>query len=197
MLWIRSLLGYNMQFKHIKILYPTAPLQPYTPLEGERSHVWFDRQSITPDAPEDRQSMEQIYDHMSELIKEEGSLGIPPNRIIFGGFSMGGALALHTGYHINTELAGVFACSAFLNRDSIVYNTLQQNPNAKNRLPELRMFHGDDDDLVHLEWGQQSFEKLKELGVKGTFTILPNTEHELKQSSLVDIKEWILKKLPE
>lgn len=33
--WIRFLLGKDMQFPHIKMIFPTAPLQPYTPLGGE------------------------------------------------------------------------------------------------------------------------------------------------------------------
>lgn len=33
--WIRFLIGKDMQFPHIKVIIPTAPTQPYTPLEGE------------------------------------------------------------------------------------------------------------------------------------------------------------------
>lgn len=35
--WVRFLLGKDLQFPHIKFVYPTAPLQPYTPLDGEVS----------------------------------------------------------------------------------------------------------------------------------------------------------------
>jgi len=41
---------------------------------------------------------------------------------ILGGFSMGGALAFHFGYRFCTDLAGVFALSAFLNEKSSVYD---------------------------------------------------------------------------
>lgn len=33
--WIRFLLGKDMQFPHIKVVIPTAPVQPYTPLDSE------------------------------------------------------------------------------------------------------------------------------------------------------------------
>lgn len=33
--WIRFLLGKDMQFPYIKVIIPTAPVQPYTPLNGE------------------------------------------------------------------------------------------------------------------------------------------------------------------
>lgn len=191
--WVRALLGRDMEFPHIKMIYPTAPMQPYTPMGGNLSNVWFDRRSISIEALESRKSLSQIYETVHDLINEELDHGIPSSRIIIGGFSMGGALAMHTGYHLNTDLGGVFACSSFLNHDSIVYDSLKT---PKSTLPELRMFHGDKDTLVPMEWGQQSFKKLEQLGVKGTFTPLKNTMHELKKRELVDIQEWILAKLP-
>lgn len=53
---------------------------------------------------------------------------------------MGGALAMHTGYHLNQNLGGVFAMSAFLNKHSIVLESLESS--STTQLPNLRMFHG-------------------------------------------------------
>ncbi|XP_055903048.1 lysophospholipase-like protein 1 [Eupeodes corollae] len=194
--WVRFLLGKDLEFPHIKVIYPTAPLQPYTPLEGELSNVWFDRRSITIDARENRKSLASIYETVHELINEEENLGIPAERIIVGGFSMGGALALHTAYHLNTDLAGVFACSSFLNRDSIVYDSLKNRTKSGTDLPELKMFHGSRDSLVPLKWGEESFEELTKLEVKGEFSVLKNTLHELKKREILDIQDWISTKLP-
>lgn len=36
--WIRFLIGKDMQFPHIKVIIPTAPEQPYTPLD--RQVIW-------------------------------------------------------------------------------------------------------------------------------------------------------------
>lgn len=33
--WVRFLLGKDMQFEHVKMVFPTAPSQPYTPMGGE------------------------------------------------------------------------------------------------------------------------------------------------------------------
>ncbi|KAG4070003.1 hypothetical protein HA402_013663 [Bradysia odoriphaga] len=192
--WVRFLLGKDLQSPHIKFVYPTAPLQPYTPLDGEKSHVWFDRKSISIDALESRKSLASSYELVNELIEAELNNGIPINRIVVGGFSMGGALALHTGYHVNTDVAGVFACSAFLNKDSIVYESLKNKPHGK--LPELLMFHGDRDTLVRPEWGSTTFNKLQEMGVEGEFVSVKNTLHELKVKELVQIQEWLAKILP-
>ncbi|XP_022217098.1 lysophospholipase-like protein 1 [Drosophila obscura] len=194
--WVRFLLGRNLEYGHIKVIYPTAPVQKYTPLNGQESNVWFDRRSVNIAAQESKKSMSQCYESVNQLIEDEVSNGIPASRIIVGGFSMGGALALHTGYHLNAGLAGVFAHSAFLNRNSIVYESLQSSSEQKEQLPELRMFHGERDTLVPIEWGVETFKALQSLGVNGTFQPLKNTLHELKKSSLVDLQEWILEKLP-
>ncbi|XP_030370003.1 lysophospholipase-like protein 1 [Scaptodrosophila lebanonensis] len=194
--WVRFLLGKDLDFRHIKVIYPTAPLQKYTPMDGELSTVWFDRRSINVAAQESRKSMAQSYDIANQLIQDEVDQGIPHNRIVVGGFSMGGALALHTGYHLNTNLAGVFAHSAFLNRGSVVYESLQNRTNSSDELPELRSYHGDRDTLVPLDWGKESFDALQKLGVTGTFKPLKNCLHELKKASMLDLEQWINEKLP-
>ncbi|XP_013118494.2 lysophospholipase-like protein 1 [Stomoxys calcitrans] len=194
--WVRFLLGRDMTFEEVKVIYPTAPLQPYTPNDGQLSNVWFDRHSIDINAKENRQSLLDIYGAVQTILKQETSVGIPLNRIIVGGFSMGGALAMHVGYHLHNNLAGIFACSSFLNHDSIVYDSLKKRVNTETDLPELQMFHGGRDSLVPIQWGQDSFDKLKSLGVKGTFIPLKNTLHELKKQEMLDIEEWILHKLP-
>lgn len=194
--WVRFLLGHDLDFAHIKIIYPTAPTQKYTPLNGHLSTVWFDRRSVNIAAQESRKSMSECYNIVQRLIQNEVDNGIPLNRIIVGGFSMGGALALHTGYHLNTNLAGVFAHSSFLNRQSVVYESLINRKVPNDTLPELYMFHGERDTLVPLEWGRETWQSLEKLGVLGTFTPLKNTLHELKNKSLLDLEQWILKILP-
>lgn len=108
---------------------------------------------------------------------------------------MGGALGLHTAYHLNRELAGVFVCSSFLNNGSIVYESLRNSP-SNGTWPKLLMFHGDRDNVVPLEWGRKTYDQLKELGVQGEFVTLRNTMHELKAKELCDLQQWILDNLP-
>lgn len=48
-----------------------------------------------------------------------------------GGFSMGGALAMHTAFRWDRNLAGVFAFSSFLNDKSIVFDDLRNSPRDK------------------------------------------------------------------
>lgn len=56
---------------------------------------------------------------------------------------MGGTLALHTGYHVNQNLGGIFALSTFLNNQSIVYDSLSHRDLSNVQLPPLKYFHGE------------------------------------------------------
>lgn len=139
--------------------------------------------------------MASIYETVGEMIRREVNLGVPPDRIIVGGFSMGGALALHTAFHLRRDLAAVFACSSFLNQDSVVYESLE-TVEKDSRLPKLLQFHGDRDSLVPLKWGKETYDKLTSLGVQGEFVPLKNTMHELKTKEILQLVDWINTILP-
>lgn len=140
--------------------------------------------------PEDLDSLKNIEEDIKFLISQEENAGIPLNKILIGGFSMGGALSLHSAYRFLPGLAGAFALSSFLNSDSIVYKSLQSTETP------LFMCHGDKDTLVPMTWGHTTFETLTKLGVKGEFHPIKNTLHELKRSELRLLLEWINKIIP-
>ncbi|CAH0746038.1 unnamed protein product [Diatraea saccharalis] len=121
--WVRLMSDFT--FPHINIVYPTAPAQSYTPAGGLLSNVWFDRADISIEVPEKLDSISEIEKEVRYLIQKENEASIPCNRIVVGGFSMGGCLALHTAYRWVRDVAGVFAFSSFLNDNSIVYEDLK------------------------------------------------------------------------
>ncbi|XP_015593661.1 lysophospholipase-like protein 1 [Cephus cinctus] len=193
--WVDLLNKRELNFPHIKLMYPTAPSQPYTPNGGEISTVWFDRKAININVPEVRESIDSICKLASELIDQEVANGIPYNRIVVGGFSMGGALALHLAYRFKTSLAGCFAMSSFLNKNSLVYEALKNNNSTS--APPLIQFHGLRDELVPPAWGTETYKTLTDLDVKAEFVTLPNAFHELTRTEIQRLKEWILNVLPE
>ncbi|KAL0902545.1 hypothetical protein ABMA27_000387 [Loxostege sticticalis] len=192
--WVRLMVN-KFAFPHIKVLYPTAPLQPYTPAGGQMSNVWFDRAHIDPDVPEKLDSIASIEKQVRNLIDKENEAGIPSNRIIVGGFSMGGTLAFHTGYRWDRNLAGVFVFSSFLNNNSVVYEELKTTPSGN--LPPLLQIHGNSDDLVYFDWGQATFNKIKDLGVSGDFHVMERLGHSINKRGMNLIKSFIEKHLPE
>ncbi|KAJ8969839.1 hypothetical protein NQ317_018940 [Molorchus minor] len=180
--WIKFLLE-DISLPHINFYFPTAPLRPYTPLGGELSNVWFDRLSITPDVPEHKETLDSIGTEIKSFINKIVESGVPLNRIVVGGFSMGGALALHTGYRFNPGLAGVFTLSSFLNNNSAIYTNFEIKRNTPLYV----------DTLVPISWGEKTFKDITKLGIKAEFIPIRNTMHELKKKELEGLFEWIKK----
>ncbi|XP_076234396.1 lysophospholipase-like protein 1 [Calliopsis andreniformis] len=193
--WVDILHREELKFPHIKIMYPSAPLQPYTVYGGMLSNVWFNRKMISINASEDTESIDSMCQTVSKLIDTEMSNGISSNRIIVGGFSMGGALSMYLSYKYQTSLAGCFAMSSFLNNNSFVYEHLKTNSGINT--PPLLQFHGTADVLVPMAWGQETHNNLKHLGVKGQFIKLDNAGHEVTRSEVDAFKKWVLEILPE
>ncbi|KAL2770775.1 lysophospholipase-like protein 1 isoform e, partial [Daubentonia madagascariensis] len=199
---IKEVLNQDLTFQHIKIIYPTAPLsytigpsfaRPYTPMKGGLSSVWFDRFKISSDCPEHLESIDIMCQVLTDLIDDEVKSGIKKNRILVGGFSMGGCMAMHLAYRNHQDVAGVFALSSFLNKASAVYQALQKSDGV---LPELFQCHGTADELVLHSWGEETNSMLKSLGVSAKFHSFPDVYHELSKTELEKLKSWILTKLP-
>ena len=58
-----------------------------------------------------------VYDSVQSLIAEEEKLGISRNRIVIGGFSQGGAVALYSAIALNKNsppLGGILAFSTWM-----------------------------------------------------------------------------------
>lgn len=66
---------------------------------------------------------------MQQLIAKEISDGIPAERIIIGGFSQGGAVALYTAFGTDTKVGGVLALSTWL-----PMNKYFTNPTVSKRI---------------------------------------------------------------
>ncbi|XP_066539448.1 lysophospholipase-like protein 1 isoform X2 [Hoplias malabaricus] len=183
-----------MAFEHIRVIFPTAPARPYTPMHGSLSHVWFDRYKISRDCPEHLESIEEMCSNLGAVVQDEIRAGVPKHRMVIGGFSMGGAMALHLVCRYFQDVAGVFALSSFLNKDSVVYQAVE---NATQRpLPELLQCHGTADELVSHTWGEETSCLLKKAGMNTSFHSFPGLNHQLCRAEMELLHSWILKKLP-
>ncbi|KAM9488079.1 lysophospholipase-like protein 1 isoform 1-T1 [Clarias gariepinus] len=192
--WVRDVLAQDMAFEHIRVIYPTAPARPYTPMHGTLSHVWFDRYKISRDCPEHLESIDEMCHNLGAVVQDEIQAGVPKHRMIIGGFSMGGAMALHLACRYHQDVAGVFALSSFLNKDSVAYQAVEDA--VERQLPELLQCHGTADELVSHTWGEETNRLLKNAGMVTSFQSIPGLYHNLCQLELELLRSWILKKLP-
>jgi len=70
--------------------------------------------SLDSSGPEDEEGIRKAANMVHSLIAEEVAAGISTKRIILGGFSQGGALAMYSGLTFPEPLAGIIALSAWL-----------------------------------------------------------------------------------
>ncbi|KAM3873573.1 lysophospholipase-like protein 1 [Diretmus argenteus] len=194
--WVRDVMVPDLAFDHIRVIYPTAPARPYTPMQGMLSTVWFDRRKISRDCPEHLESIDAMCSTLGSIIQDEVNAGVPKHRMIIGGFSMGGAMALHLACRYHPDVAGVFALSGFLNTDSVAFQAAEERARAGNSLPELFQCHGTSDELVLHQWGEDTAALLRKAGMAATFHSFPGLHHQLSQPEMELLRTWILAKLP-
>jgi len=160
--WSSALAAIRPPF--MKVICPTAPTQPVSLNAGFRMPSWFDLKTLDIGGPEDEPGIQAARDNVHGMIQKEISAGIPANRIVLGGFSQGGALALYSALTYDQPLAGVVALSCWLPLH-------KQFPGAKVNSEDVPIFqaHGDYDPVVPYKFGQLSASLLKSFMKNVTF----------------------------
>jgi len=109
---------------------------------------WFDLYSLDANGAVDEEGLKKAQTLIHELIAAEEKAGIPANRIILGGFSQGGALALYSGLTYPKPIAGILAFSCWIPKHQDFVDGLSE---GRKDIPILQC-HGDVDPIVrHLE----------------------------------------------
>uniref|UniRef100_A0A3Q4GHN9 palmitoyl-protein hydrolase n=1 Tax=Neolamprologus brichardi TaxID=32507 RepID=A0A3Q4GHN9_NEOBR len=139
--------------------------------------VWFDLMGLSPDSPEDESGIKKAAENIKAIIEHEARNGIPPNRIILGGFSQGGALSLYTALTCQHQLAGVVALSCWLP----LHRSFPSASSGNKNLPIL-----------------QCHKKLKSIVNPQmiTFKTFPGLPHSSCPQEMAAVKEFIEKLLP-
>ncbi|XP_076685635.1 acyl-protein thioesterase 1 isoform X2 [Andrena cerasifolii] len=184
-----SLMG-EVRAPHIKVICPTAPTMPVTLNAGFRMPSWFDLRSMDPSGPEDEEGIRRAADMVHSLIAEEVAAGISTKRIVLGGFSQGGALAMYSALTFPEPLAGVLVLSAWLPMH-------QKFPAVSrgNRNTSLLQCHGDCDPIVPYRWGQMTASFLKQFMSQTEFKTYRGMMHTSSDEEMRDMKKFIEKVL--
>lgn len=120
---------------------------------------------------EDTEGIKRSQKYFHDLIQEEVNSGIPPERIVLGGFSQGGAMSLLAGLTCTSKLGGIVGLSSWLLLSKTFADLVK--PTDANRQTPVMMFHGDADPIVPFQRGKLSADLLKELGYDVTFKTYP------------------------
>jgi phospholipase/carboxylesterase len=170
----------------IRFIFPHAPIRPITINGGFKMRAWFDCYALDANAPQDELGIRESQQAIEQLIQKELASGIPSNKIVLAGFSQGGAMALHCGLRYTQQLAGILVLSGFLPLAAKLANELNNN----NLATPILMLHGENDDIVPLEWAMLSKNKLENLKLKiewHTYQI----RHHLCADEIYAIAKWL------
>ena len=171
---------------------------------GAKSHVWHDRWGLAHDAAEDAAGLAATGRDLRGVIKELREEGLGDDRIVLGGFSMGGGTSLHTVFchpegHEDSllGLGGVFSMSSWVTTQSAMWTTLAQQHEAGGpaRFPPALITHGTHDGLISSRWGMDTAEALKAHGVPVEFHLEHGLGHELGGESLERLQGWLTRVL--
>lgn len=181
---------------HIKWLFPNAPVAPVTLNAGMHMSSWFDIRSLDAldnSTSEDRAGMLESSHKISKLVENEIKAGINPNRIVVGGFSQGGAIAILTGLTYPERLGGLVVLSSFLPlRNEISSMIVPEN----SHIPVFQG-HGTADPVVAFQYGENTGKALEDIGLNMTFKKYLGMGHAAAMEELEDLGDWFENVIPE
>lgn len=151
---------------------------------------WFDILGLKPNAPEDAEGINMSSEILLKLVEGEEKNGIPSERVIIGGFSQGGAVALYSAMSSTKRFGGVVALSTWLPMRSKVHDYLKMTE-SKTATP-IFIGHGDVDDVVQLEWAKLSHKALQTIGFSNlTFKTYKGVPHSSSEEEMDDVDRYI------
>lgn len=148
---------------------------------------WFDLKTLDMYGPEDADGIKKATANIMTMIQSEISSGIPANRILIGGFSQGGALALHIGLTNTQALGGIIALSGWLP----LHKSFPAARKCDDTVPIFQC-HGEVDPVVPYKFGQLSHYSLKTFMKNAQFNSYPGLSHSSSPDEMNDLKVIVL-----
>jgi len=174
-----------------RFVFPNAPIRPVTLNGGMRMRAWYDLQGLERGSAEDVAGFRTSAAEMEALIAREGARGIPPERVVLGGFSQGGAVSLYTAPRCVQRLAGVMALSCYLPlRADLPGERKPANDGAR-----IFMAHGRSDPMLPMSLGMESRDYLRQHGFIVEWHEYP-MGHSVCPEEIADIREFLRRVLP-
>ncbi|KAI4735151.1 alpha/beta-hydrolase [Aureobasidium sp. EXF-12298] len=191
---------------YMQWIFPNAPHN----LDA-RQNAWYTPSSLQP-APagrpelapdEDEEGLRKSVEYVESLLDDLTSRGIPPNRIVLGGFSQGCALALLTELtsRYAGKLAGIVGLMGYLPLPETIQK-LRTEAGLPHVVGHVPMFlgRGVSDRLIPRSKWTEGLNKLKELGVDDGAMMIKEYEglaHALSPAVLQDLSKWLQRVVPQ
>ncbi len=171
----------------VRFIFPHAPVRPITINGGASMRGWYDIDSLVfTEREHDDEGIDGSVQQINALIEHEIERGIPAHQIILAGFSQGGAIAYNAALESEHQLGGVMALSTYLPMSS---DKLASVNDQRKSLP-LFIAHGMQDDVINIEYAEQSVAKLKAAGFNPEWATYPMA-HSVNLEEVSDISNWL------
>jgi len=194
--WVDTIHQYvSPKLPHVRFVLPTAPEQPVTVNGGMPSNSWYDIEALGREAAsrahEKCKGIERSEKTILSLIEQHrkprtqaaisaGTPDIPLERVVLMGFSQGAALSLYTGLRMSDRLGGIVAMSGYL---PLAPSFSTVNESVKNT--PILFCHGDEDNVVPLQWAKDAEANVKRLGIKqAQFRVIEGMAHGAEMEEL-------------
>lgn len=173
-----------------RFLFPHAPARAVTLNMGMVMPAWYDIRQVDLRHEHDDRGVAESTQQVRDLIARERQRGIPSERIVLGGFSQGGALALHVALRHPEVLAGILALSTYL----LFEDSVGTERREENRKTPIFLAHGLHDPMVPLDRGEAARDRLRGLGHEVLWKTYPMA-HEVHPEEVRDMGAWLGERL--
>ncbi|MHC5066761.1 MAG: alpha/beta hydrolase [Planctomycetota bacterium] len=170
----------------LRFVFPHAPSIPVTINGGFVMPAWYDISEIDFHRRHDEVGIRRSADQLEAWIAAEKARGIPAERIVVAGFSQGGAIALHAGLRHAEKLAGILILSTYL----VCQDSLEAERSEANFQTPIFQAHGTHDPMVVIQRGEESRDRLLELGYSVEWRSYP-MEHAVCPEEIDDVGAWL------
>ena len=144
----------------LRFVFPHAPMRSVTVNGGMTMRAWYDIVSLDREGPQDEVGIRDSAEQLRMLAEREHERGIPYERIVFAGFSQGGAIALHAALRCEHAIAGLMALSTWLPLAATLQDEVFDNPQAQTREMPIFLAHGSIDPMLPVTLGHASRDTL-------------------------------------
>lgn len=189
----------EMNISHVKWIFPTAPTRPITVNMGMSMPGWFDIDHLDEASflkmmkghhGFDEKGTEEAVQYVYDLVSQEVEGGVPPERIVVGGFSQGGHVVLKALLRKKIKVAGLVALSTWLEPQHV---ELDQHVLST----PILYGHGASDPLIPPHVAQLSVAHMETQGFSDlNFKMYPGMQHATCSQEMKDLRAFLEKILP-
>jgi predicted esterase len=159
--------------------------------------AWYDILGLNESAQQDSAGIFSSAQAVLKIVEAEERRGVSRDRIVLGGFSQGGAVALVTGLlasnNTKEPFAGILSLSAYVPIHG-QFEAAKAGPEGLPLVSKTPIFmgHGTSDMVVSYRWAQQSADFLKKLGCGSLlFKTYKHMEHSVCDEELEDAAKFL------